>query len=1303
MISITIAVLLFLCGSQVALSQTIRKDGYCVMYGQTPDGSGRTNPYNGPAKNVTDDAYKILADVCPYLAHGKENTKTCCDIAQLETLQKNLKTAASLFSRCPSCSKNFFNMWCEFTCSPDQSKFLNYMIYMVNYYVTDEFSNSLYSSCKDVTFPGNNGKVMDLMCGVSAKDCTADKFLKFVGQPGNGAPFPIIFTVGENHTDEKIVNNNLKMIGCNETYYIPGLKKNSTVCSCQDCKPTCPIPPSPPPPKPEKYILGIKEAYFITGVVLLVWMFVFLAYSVFEILHTSKQIGSLHNRADSIHSSATSNGESMHKSTEALYGGNHDKSRCVGFGIKAEELLQHYFQKWGTWCAYHPWTVILVSILVVFICAMGLLKFTVITNPVDLWSSPTNQARQEKSYFDEKFSPFYRTEQVILTSTLTNDTEEYIPYQQSEGVNYSGIVHKFMLERVLDLQLELMNLTAELDGKKVALTDICYQPLYPDNSDCAVMSPLQYWQLSKENLNKCVTNMKRPCGTFGTRAEDWHDQFTGCIKNPTAMSNGGYLKLPCMGKFGGPVSPELVLGGFKGDDYTTATTFIITFVVNNHKNEADNKKAEAWEKVFIDYMKDWAEKEAPGLNLTASFSSERSIQDEISRASESDVYTVLISYCLMFLYITVGLGQFRSLERILIDAKVTVGIIGVIIVLLSVAASLGACSYAGVPATLIIVEVIPFLVLAVGVDNIFILVQALQRDIRLQGETVPDQVGRVVGIVGPSMLLSSLSESVAFGFGALSTMPAVHTFAVFACFAVLFNFLLQITMLVAVVTLDSKRQNSDRIDVVCCVQLPKNNTTEEECCPGGILYYIVKNVYAPTLMLYPVRVVVILLFSIYLGISGCLITNLSLGISQTIALPRDSFLMNYFDNLSYLRTGAPVYFVVKDGFDYSKKENQNRLCGSSGCNSDSLLGEVFFSSLNPGYTSIAVPASSWLDDYFSWIDPDNKCCRYVNGSLPTNRTYCPASEPTSPACISCLPKDEANQRPEPKEFRTYLQQYLKDNPTKDCSKGGHAAYGGAVRLKKPVNGEYGVDSSYFMTYHTVSTTSDEFTHSMKYARELASNLTKKIDHEVFAYSVFYVFYEQYLTITQDTWKDLLICLTGVFVVTFLLMGFNFGLAFCIIFTVAMIIVDLMGLMYLWDINLNAVSLVNLVMSIGISVEFCAHIARAFSTSPYTSRVRRAEDALGRVGSSVFSGITLTKFVGVFVLRFSKSELFETYYFRMYMGIVIIGFLHGLVFLPVLLSYIGPSSRATQKDIERASMTTNVFQGNKKESIMNANA
>lgn len=61
---------------------------------------------------------------------------------------------------------------------------------------------------------------------------------------------------------------------------------------------------------------------------------------------------------------------------------------------------------------------------------------------------------------------------------------------------------------------------------------------------------------------------------------------------------------------------------------------------------------------------------------------------------------------------------------------------------------------------------------------------------------------------------------------------------------------------------------------------------------------------------------------------------------------------------------------------------------------------------------------------------------------------------------------------------------------------------------------------------------------------------------------------------------------------------------------------MLGMMYLWNIELNAVSLVNLVMSVGISLEFCAHICRDFILSSERSRLKRAEHALIDMGSSV---------------------------------------------------------------------------------------
>ncbi|GFR77232.1 niemann-Pick C1 protein, partial [Elysia marginata] len=772
---------LLLYQATVFLAVVAHCTGTCMWYGQCGHQQNHEDKklnciYHGPPKPFkTKTALDAFARDCPSLYKGNE-TETCCSDPQMLTMDNQISFPRQALQRCPSCFHNFMNVWCYLTCAPNN-------------------------------MPSSNTPALSLLCGTDASQCTPQKWLDYMGTTDNGqAPFDIHFYISKKNMT--FGNSTLKPLNTEAVPCSQAPSNDTEPCSCQDCKATCAPSPPPAPPSQPCEVAHLDCYYFGFGVLFAAFVLVFGCYIICYNIIVQDALRL--ERPDE-------NGHMYHVSSAGPAANRNERKKnylasvesdSLSFferaGARMEERLENLFAGWGHFCASHPLIMSLVVLVIAGALCAGVSLFTVTTNPVKLWSAPDSRARTEKEYYDSHFVPFYRTEQLII-SRPDNDT--LIEYKKR---NYSNLLDKEFLHEILDLQLAIEGLTAEHDNKTVGLEDICFAPLSPDNKNCTVQSILNYFQNSHAMLDKVAYD---EFGWFVVA--NYLDHFDYCVDSPFSPNDTTRLHTPCLGTFGGPVFPWVALGGYREKVYRNTSALVITFVVNNYLDASKNGPALAWEAKFIDFMKNYTE-DHPEVEIA--FSSERSIEDEIERESNSDIMTILASYLIMFAYITLMLGQYRRLDRILI------------------------------------------------------------------------------------------------------------------------------TIFICLLTLDAKRQHSNRIDVFCCSKLPLKKRKPQH----GLLYELVSEFYSHFLMMEWLRPIVMVVFVGWFCASAAMTSKVNIGLDQSLSMPK--------------------------GHNYSSYEGQNAICGISGCPENSLVQQVDHAAENPLSTRIAESVSSWLDDYFSWLNSPS-CCR----------------------------------------------------------------------------------------------------------------------------------------------------------------------------------------------------------------------------------------------------------------------------------------------------------------------------------------
>ena len=207
--------------------------------------------YNGPPidlfkeKDNHTELYHLIQETCPmYLQPGKG--KVCCDKAQMVTLSTQTKLPRQLFARCPACYRNFLDHFCKTTCDPDMSTFMDvqpdYLLYdtdigkwyitQLEIYVSEEYAEELYDSCKDVRYPQASTKVVYIMCG--SVSCDPHKWLNYLGNPGlnHYAPFVTNYHFGPKVPEPNMTALSFDFIPCNSS-------DSDYTCNHLDCGANC--------------------------------------------------------------------------------------------------------------------------------------------------------------------------------------------------------------------------------------------------------------------------------------------------------------------------------------------------------------------------------------------------------------------------------------------------------------------------------------------------------------------------------------------------------------------------------------------------------------------------------------------------------------------------------------------------------------------------------------------------------------------------------------------------------------------------------------------------------------------------------------------------------------------------------------------------------------------------------------------------------------------------------------------------------------------------------------------------------
>ncbi|XP_055884884.1 patched domain-containing protein 3-like isoform X1 [Biomphalaria glabrata] len=631
----------------------------------------------------------------------------------------------------------------------------------------------------------------------------------------------------------------------------------------------------------------------------------------------------------------------------------------------------------------------------------------------------------------------------------------------------------------------------------------------------------------------------------------------------------------------------------------------------------------AWEAKFLEFMK-----EANYSSLEAAFSTSQSLNIELDKGTKGDILYFSLTFTLMITYaclVSAG-GDCISTRAFLASAGVFAAGVGIM-------GAFGLITYAGV-SFVNIVGVMPFLTLGIGVDDMFLLMGTWSETTAVKGLTIPERIGLVFKKAGVGITITSLTDCLAFAVGSMSVFKSVQNFCIYTGAGVLLCYICNATFFAACLTYHGRRVYSGLHTVTCkkvesratlknegngCVyaymcggSIPEGPNDDQSVCEKAPKFLLTNFV-----LFKPIRIIILIFFAIYLGVSiwGC--TKLEQGLELKHLVLESSYFHKFqvWDTEEF-GSKLPIAFVTIGEKDYKDPRTLENIVN--------LLTET--------------KKDKFIDKYIDncWLQALKQTPFYNNTD-------------------DDVFFDGLNR------FLFYRPGFRNDIVFGEDNKSIIASRCHAYSLK--------------------ITDSNDQASLMTRMRDLADSSSAN----VFAYHPAFVYFEQYLSIMSSTLQTVGVTLAVMFVVTCVFIPQPM-IVVIVMVQVVMIVTGIFGFMAHWGLTLSSVTMIHLIMSVGFSVDFCAHVCTAYIVSEEKSREDRARDAIVHASGPIFNG-GVSSILGVVMLYFTESYIFQSF-FKIMVLVIGFGVLHAVFLIPVVLAYFGPSTYVDLEDRMSQSPTSN---------------